>query len=74
MDINMPIMNGEELFKEISKLKISGIKLAYTADAVKKTRNRLIKLGFDDVVEKPVQENILYGLIKHYLEIDEFKK
>ena len=63
----MPVMNGEELFAKMCQLEIPGVKLAYTADAVKKTKNRLIKLGFDDVVRKPVQENILCGLIKHYL-------
>jgi len=67
IDINMPVMNGEELFAEMCRLKIPGVKLAYTADAVKKTKNRLIKLGFDDVVRKPVQENILCGLVKHHL-------
>ncbi|MFB9056059.1 7TM diverse intracellular signaling domain-containing protein [Mariniflexile ostreae] len=64
MDLQMPIMDGYEatkiirsgtLGKTISKVPI----IAVTADALQETKQRVLKLGMDDYITKPVNKNLL---------------
>ena len=69
MDIQMPEMDGMDAMKKIredsdlNKIPI----IAYTAYAMKGDRSRLISMGFDDYLSKPVTASNLISLIKKYL-------
>lgn len=65
MDLGIPKLSGEELFKEIKKDKqINNIPIiAITASALKKERKRILSLGFDDFVSKPIITEELYKAI-----------
>lgn len=58
MDIQMPVMNGFEAFKEIKKLSIENtIKLpkviAMTAYAMNEDKDKCLSVGMNDFVSKP---------------------
>jgi len=57
MDIQMPIMNGEEALKAIRQLD-NGADIpviALTAFAMKEEQERFMREGFDGYISKPVQ-------------------
>lgn len=73
MDLQMPIMDGYEatslirsgtLGKSIGKIPI----IAVTADAMDETRQRVLELGMNDYMTKPVKKDLLYQKIKECCE------
>ena len=68
MDIMMPIMDGFEAIEEIRKTEaIKHIPIiAVTAKAMKEDREKCIQLGADDYMAKPINLNILGGLIEQW--------
>lgn len=71
LDINMPVMDGEEALKNLLKLqKQYGTTipvLALTANAVKGDKERFISLGFDNYISKPINFDLLFSSLKYYL-------
>ncbi|UTJ07585.1 response regulator [Arcobacter roscoffensis] len=71
MDINMPILNGIDSFKKIknyqgiNKLKNIPI-IALTANAIKGDKEKLLELGMNDYLSKPINANELKKLIAKY--------
>jgi len=68
MDIMMPVMDGYEAMQKIRKmddLKHIPI-IAVTAKAMKEDREKCIRLGADDYMSKPINLNILGGLIEQW--------
>ncbi|MEO1784272.1 ATP-binding protein [Thermodesulfobium sp. 4217-1] len=70
MDIQMPILDGIEATKKIRE--IEGDKnhipvIALTANALKGDRERLLSLGMDEYLSKPVGLNDLYSKIDYVL-------
>ncbi len=63
MDIQMPVMGGEEATKKIraleQKLSIHTPIIALTANAMMGDRERFIEAGMDDYISKPVKKNDL---------------
>ena len=63
MDIMMPIMDGYECTKNIRKLEANNPALghipiiAFTANTINNDREKCIKGGMDDVLEKPFDIN-----------------
>ncbi len=53
MDINMPEKSGEDILRELRENGYTGRVVAFTATAEEKARERLLSLGFDDVLGKP---------------------
>ena len=59
MDIMMPVMDGFESTKNIRSLEFNNPKLghipiiAFTANTINNDREKFIKAGMDDVLEKP---------------------
>ena len=51
--------------KEINPLKI----IAVTADATKENKEKCLKLGFEEVLFKPIFRKILNRILKEYLSI-----
>lgn len=75
MDVNMPIMNGHQTTNKIrvqqsktdhkSPVKIIALSTNMSSSQAKK----LIKLGYDDVVSKPIQEDELWTKIGKSLQV-----
>ena len=65
MDIHMPEMNGVEAVRLIRQSSINNITpiLALTANVIEEDRVTYIEAGMNDVLLKPVDENILYNKI-----------
>ena len=75
MDIQMPIMNGEEAIKHIrkqekqQKLKPTTI-IALTANVFQEEKTKLLSLGCDDFVHKPFPKWIIFEKISNYLKVE----
>ena len=71
MDLQMPVMDGMEATKIIRQSdceKVKSVKVvAFTADALVETRNKLIEIGFDHYITKPFNPDQLFKYLeKHY--------
>lgn len=69
MDISMPEMNGVEAMKvikqekELKKIPI----IALTAYALEEDKEKLIQLGMDDYLSKPIDKEKLYDMVNKHL-------
>ncbi|MBN2693249.1 cache domain-containing protein [bacterium] len=70
MDIEMPIMTGEEATKIIKKINNNIKIIALTANALSGDRERYLSMGFDDYLSKPVSKKMVKEMIDKYLKID----
>ncbi|EIJ36286.1 response regulator [Thiothrix nivea] len=74
MDINMPEMDGYTATRYIRKWEREGIipqhtpVIAMTANALQGDRERCIKMGMDNYLPKPVKQDELLKLVRHWLE------
>jgi len=70
MDIQMPVMDGEQAIKEIRTIeKTSGQKtfiVALTANAMKGDRERFISCGADEYLPKPIKKDVLFKIIESF--------
>ena len=71
MDLQMPIMDGYEATKAIREGKTSILNkdiaiIAVTADAMPKTKDRVLEIGMDDYMTKPIDKNELFDKINHF--------
>jgi PAS domain S-box-containing protein len=72
MDMQMPIMDGISATKYIrQKMKSTIPIIAFTANALKKEKERCIAIGMNDYITKPFQEELLKSkitnlIIEHY--------
>lgn len=73
MDSHMPVMSGEEatgIIRKEEKEKGGHLPIvALTADAISGVKERLLECGMDDIIVKPIDSSILYGMIKQYLPV-----
>ncbi|MDF1879451.1 response regulator, partial [Sulfurimonas sp. SAG-AH-194-C20] len=69
MDENMPNMDGIQAMLSIRK-KFSMVPpiIAVTANAMKGDRQRLLKVGMDDFLSKPIDNDLLISVIKSNLQ------
>lgn len=77
MDCNMPIMNGYEASRKIreyederkgtTRVPIS----AMTADVMPGTRERCLKMGMNEYITKPLEENLFKQRMRQWLIFDE---
>jgi len=72
LDINMPKMSGVEAIKEIKKLLSTPI-VALTANAFKEDREKYLKVGFNDVISKPINLDELEKTLEKYLNSHKYK-
>lgn len=74
MDINMPEMDGYTATRYIRKWEHEGILpnrtpvIAMTANALKGDREKSLGIGMDDYLAKPVKQEELLKLVKHWLQ------
>jgi signal transduction histidine kinase/ligand-binding sensor domain-containing protein/ActR/RegA family two-component response regulator len=73
MDIQMPVMDGKEATLEIRKIEEENKKgrfpvpiIAVTADVTKGNREKLLALGLNDYISKPIQRNIILDTVKRW--------
>ncbi len=66
MDIKMPVMNGYEATCIIKKEKAVPV-IAQTAYAMVGDRERILSLGFDDYLSKPIAPETLLNTISRHL-------
>jgi len=69
MDIMMPIMDGYQAFAEITKNRSKPTVpiIALTAKAMIDEREELLAYGFTDYISKPIDDEILIGVIEKYI-------
>lgn len=75
MDIEMPIMGGEQTFEEITKLAQQACfkhlndmpVIALTAHALIDDRKKYLLSGMSDYIAKPIEPNVLIKVVRHWL-------
>ncbi|WP_300528849.1 ATP-binding protein [Maricaulis sp.] len=72
MDLHMPVMNGEDALVQIRAFETSAERnrtsiIACTADAFPETRERCFALGFDEVLTKPIDPNVLGDTLQRFV-------
>jgi len=69
MDVQMPEMDGREAARAIRRLPVHRATpiLAMTANAFSEDRAACLEVGMDDHIAKPVDTNVLYRKLLHWL-------
>ena len=69
MDIMMPVVDGYQAFAEITKNRTKPTVpiIALTAKAMIDEREELLAYGFTDYISKPIDDEILIGVIEKYI-------
>ncbi|MDX9695092.1 MAG: cache domain-containing protein [Bacteroidales bacterium] len=68
MDIQMPVLNGNEALKLIKSKGIKTPVIAQTAFAMESDRQEIISLGYDDYLIKPIEISLLLKKISEVFE------
>jgi len=63
----MPIMNGFEATKLIKEFRPELPIVAQTAYSTKEQESKVLSAGCDDFISKPIDSDILTGLLLRYL-------
>ncbi len=71
MDIQMPVMSGEEATTLLRQCGYRGPVVALTANALSEDRQRYLANGFDRVLPKPINRQQLYAVLADYLQPSE---
>ncbi len=67
MDIQMPVMDGYSCTKKIRESGNDVIIIAQTAYGLSDDRDKMVTLGFNDFLIKPISQKMLLDKISHYL-------
>ena len=67
MDIRLPGISGHEAVKTIKKINSAIIIIAQTAYAMEDDCRKCLAMGFDDYISKPIDQNVLFEKLNHYL-------
>jgi two-component system cell cycle response regulator DivK len=67
MDIQLPVMDGQQAADEIRKINKNVVIIAQTAYAMSDDRQKYLSSGFDDYISKPINPNGLLEMIDNYL-------
>jgi len=64
LDLNMPLLKGVEVLERIRELAIPVKVAVVTADIQETTKRRVLELGAERVLYKPVDENELRAFLR----------
>ena len=67
LDLKMPGQSGYDVIELLGKIKPLPPTFALTADVYKKTFEKISEAGFDGLLEKPIQPNVLKETIRKVL-------
>ena len=67
MDLHMPVMDGMQATKQIRKHKTRLPIVALTADAMDDTKILCKQIGFDDIITKPIDPDLLYDILNKWM-------
>ena len=67
MDIQMPVMNGFEATRQIREFNKDVVIIAQTASGLREDKERLIGVGCNEYISKPIKKNKLLTLIHNQL-------
>lgn len=67
LDINMPVMNGYQVIREIRKTNKSLIVIAQTAYAMPEEKERILQAGCNDYLSKPINRQELYQILSKHI-------
>ena len=69
LDLSLPLKSGWEVCQELRETLGESVMpiVALTAHAIKGDREKALKIGFDDYVTKPIEEEILFETIQRFL-------
>jgi len=68
LDLKMPGMNGFEVIDELKIIKALPTIYAFTADVYKSNYEKVYDVGFNGIIEKPLQLEKLYAIIQGILD------
>lgn len=74
MDINMPIMNGNEATKEIRKFNPTIPILALTAADIEEVKNDYLSIGYNGVFTKPFDNYEFFQMINSKIQESQLDK
>ena len=66
MDVHMPGKDGFEIVQYLRKIGNTAIILGFSADATKESVERGIKVGMNDYLTKPIQQETLFAIFSKY--------
>jgi signal transduction histidine kinase len=67
MDINLPLMNGYEVLKELKLIKPALPVVALSAHAMQTDMDNALADGFDGYITKPIDQDLLLSYLKKHL-------
>ena len=69
LDLSLPKKSGWEVCEEVKKTLGDAVMpiIALTAHAIKGDREKALRIGFDDYVTKPIDEDLLFETIERHL-------
>ncbi len=68
MDIRLPVMNGYEATREIRKLNGNIPIIAQTAYVMEDEKDKVLQVGCNDLITKPLRKDVLLEKISAYLD------
>ncbi len=66
MDVQMPVMDGIEATKKLRQMGCKIPIIAVTADVRKGERERLIEVGMNDYISKPIKREVVFEMVKKW--------
>ena len=69
LDLSLPKKSGWEVCEELKQTLGDEVMpiIALTAHAIKGDREKALRIGFDDYVTKPIDEDLLFDTVEKYL-------
>lgn len=68
MDIKLPVMDGYEATRRIREFNKHLVIIAQTAFGRMSDRDRALEAGCSDYISKPINMNVLFGMLKKYFD------
>lgn len=67
MDIQLPVLDGQEAMSEIKKINEHIAVIAQTAFAMSGDREKYLLAGFDDYISKPIHPQEMLDILQEFL-------